>query len=248
MFKKLWAIPLLTCMLSPAYADETIMLKAGYASISSSGQISSSSAGIVGSALNLDNTLAMTKSSNVTLEAAIQLGDSRFGISYMPLKFSGTKTVTTPVQFNGTAFTNNVKSTLDSSIIDLSYTYFLINMDDIPSRLQIGIESSLKFVSSKAMLSSTGLSQEVSANLPIPTIGVRARVALADLVGITANVGYLGYGGNSFLDAQAQIEFSPLPTIGIYAGYRQIALKIDKVGLKVDTTFAGPFAGAFFRF
>jgi len=248
MFKKLWAIPAMACMLLPAYADETIMLKAGYASIASTGSISSTGAGIAGTVLNLDNTLALKNSNNVTLEAALQLGDSRFAISYMPLQFKGTKTVVAPVQFNGQAFTTNVQSTLDSSIIDLSYTYYLINLDDVPSRLQIGIESSVKFVSSKALLSTTGLSQSVSANVPIPTIGVRGRVALADFIGLTGNVGYLGYAGNSFLDAQVQVEFSPLPTLGVYAGYRQIALKIDKLGLKVDTTFAGPFAGAFFRF
>jgi len=234
--------------MSTAQADETIMLKVGYASISSTGQVSSTGAGIAGTLLNLDNTLALQKSNNITLEAAIQLGDSRFSLSYMPLKFKGTKLVTTPVQFNGKSFASNVSSTLDSSIIDLSYTYYLVNLDDIPSRLQIGIESSLKFVSSKALLSTTGLSQAVSANVPIPTLGLRGRIALADFVGISANVGYLGYAGNSFMDAQIQVEFSPLPTLGVYAGYRQIALKVDKVGLKVDTTFAGPFAGAFFRF
>jgi len=56
------------------------------------------------------------------------------------------------------------------------------------------------------------------------------------------------YENNNFLDAEAQIEFSPLPMMGIYAGYRYFDLKIDESDLFVETDFSGPFGGLMVRF
>ena len=56
------------------------------------------------------------------------------------------------------------------------------------------------------------------------------------------------YDGNSFMDAEAQVEFSPLPFVGVYAGYRAFSLKVDESDLAVDVDFSGPFAGALVRF
>ena len=51
------------------------------------------------------------------------------------------------------------------------------------------------------------------------------------------------YEGNYFLDAEAQVEFSPLPMFGLYAGIRYFDLKIDEDEIYVDTQMAGPFGG-----
>jgi hypothetical protein len=84
--------------------------------------------------------------------------------------------------------------------------------------------------------------------VPIPTIGARGRIALADFIGMIGRIGYMEYDSNHFLDAEAQVEFSPLPAVGLYAGYRYFDLKIDEsdlfVGNRVFRAF-WRFAGAF---
>ncbi|MDX8403151.1 MAG: hypothetical protein R8K54_01930 [Mariprofundaceae bacterium] len=229
-----------------AHADEAISIKVGYASLNATGSLSATALGIPGNTLS-DSTLGLDRSNNVTAEAALQLGDSRLSVSYLPLKFNGTSTLA-GVSFNGQNFTGAVTSELKADIFDVGYTYYLVNMDDLPSRFQLGIEASVKYILVDTTLSSALVTENASANIPIPTIGARGRVALADFLGISGRVGYIGYSGNRFLDADAQIEFSPIPTLGIYGGYRYLDVKVDSSGVAVDAQFAGPYVGAFFRF
>lgn len=247
---KLCAAILLICFEAfSAHADETISLKAGYASITPSGNFTANIGGIPGTTLS-DSELGLDRSNNVTAEIAFQLGDGRLSASYLPLKFSGASTLTRNITFNGQTYTTGtpVTSELKADLLDFAYAYYLVNMDDLPSRFQLGLEVSLKYIMADAMLSGGGVTQNASANIPLPTIGARARVALADFIGLSARVGYIGFKSNRFTDADAQIEFSPLPTLGIYGGYRHIDVKLDSSGVIVNTKFAGPYVGAFFRF
>jgi len=236
----------------PACADEAVMLRAGFMSMNANGSFGASGGGLTGTAINVDNNLSLGRSNHMTLEGAIQLGDFRWSLNYFPLNFSGDSTLNIPVSYNGQTYNqgDSVHAKLQADVFDAAVTWYLLNMDDVPSRLQFGLEFALKTVNAKSTLtdSTLGVTQSVSTTMPIPTLGVRGRVALADFVGITGRAGYLGYGGNHFLDSEAQLEFSPLPTLGIYAGYRYIDLKVDHSGVLVDATFSGPFAGGFFRF
>lgn len=241
----------LMCMSSVALADETVSVKLGYQSTAISGQFAGVVNG-VGTHIDMQNELGFKRSNNVTAEAAIQLGDSRLSLGYLPLDFKGSGTLTRAISFNGQTYNvgRTVNSRVKADIFDLAYTYYLVNMDDVPSRFQLGIEPAVKLIQAKASLTDTGtnVTNEVSATVPIPTIGLRARVALADFLGVVARVGYMGYASNRFLDLDGQVEFSPVPLLGLYAGYRKLDLKIDTSGVYVDTRMDGPYVGAFFRF
>jgi len=241
----LWAV-------APARADETVSLKAGFMSLNASGHFASTAGGVAGTPVDVSGTINLKRSNNVTLEGALQLGDFRLALNYLPLDFSGTSVLTSTVKFNGQ--THNVGETVDArlkaKVYDASLTWYLVNMDDLPSRLQFGPEVAVKFINADVSMNNltTGLSSTRGATIPLPTVGARGRVALADFVGLTGRIGFIGYAGNRFVDAEAQLEFSPLPTLGVYAGYRYIDVKFDRSGLQVDTRFQGPFAGGFFRF
>jgi len=235
-----------------AKADETVMLKAGFMSLNASGHFTSSANGVTGTPVDVSGTINLKRSNNVTLEGALQWGDFRLGLNYFPLDFSGTSVLNTAVNFNGLTYNagQTVDARLKAKVYDGSLTWYLVNMDDAPSRLQFGPEVAIKAINADVTMHNVtaGFSSTHSATIPIPTVGARARVALADFVGLTARAGYLGYAGNRFLDAEAQIEFSPLPTLGIHAGYRYIDVKFDTSGLAVSTRLQGPFVGGFFRF
>ncbi len=249
---------LLICMLfvfvfsSFAIADEMVAVKAGFITLNPGGDLAVTASGIGGTSVNLDKDLDIGRSYRGTVEAYFQFGDSRITASYLPLKFSGTKIFSTPVSFKGKSFTAgaSVESSLKADIFDLGYTYFLLNYDDLPSRLQVGIEAAIKLVKAEASMSSSSLSlnESFSAMVPIPTIGLRGRVALADFLGLTGRVGGLGYSGNHLVDSEIQVEFSPIPLVGVYAGYRYIKVKMDRAGIFVDTHLDGPVIGVFARF
>jgi len=240
-----FAILLSSLFITSVHADETVSLKVGYASITPSGDFTASTAGTPGTTFT-DTALGLKKSNNVTAEVAFQLGDGRLSASYLPMKFSGASTVNGT--FNGQTFNSAVTTELKIDMFDVAYAYYLVNMDDMPSRLQLGIEASLKSFKISGTMSGGGATQNASATIALPTIGVRGRVALADFIGLSGRVGYIGYSGNTYTDIDAQIEFSPVPMAGIYGGYRMIDVKADSSGVLLNTKFAGPYAGAFIRF
>lgn len=248
--KPLLALALVLIAATSASADENISLKLGYMTLQPSGQFAATSGGLAGTSADVKNDLGLDRSNNVHAEAAIQFGDSRLNFAYMPIKSTGSGTLTKTVNFNGTTFAaaTTVNSTLKADIFDIGYTYYLLNMDNLPSRLQFGIEASVKYTRAEVGMASAGVNQTRSATAPIPTIGVRGRVALADFIGVNGRIGYLGFNGNQFLDADVQIEFSPIPLAGIYGGYRHLDLKVDTSGVFIDTKIAGPYVGAFVRF
>ena len=232
-----------------ASADETVAIKVGYMVLSPSGQFAAT-ANNVGTRVDLETDLGLGNSSQPTGEIIVNMGDSALSVGFVPMNFSGAAVLNRNITYNGTNYTagTTVASSFKADMFDIGYTYYFINMDDLPSRFQLGFETAIKTVTAKTSISSAGATSSRNATVPIPTLGLRGRVALADFVGLAGRVGYLGYSGNSILDADAQIEFSPVPTLGVYAGYRQLKLKIDSNSVYVNTTLSGPYAGAFFRF
>lgn len=234
-----------------ALADETVSLKAGYQMLSPSGNFTGSDGGF-GTSIDIEDDLDFDDSEEVTAELALQFGDFRLAAGYMPLNFSGTSTLTRTIFFNGKEYDvgDTVKGDIDIDLYDVGLTWYLVNFDDLPVRLQIGPEIAVKIVDGEASVESktTGIREDISGTAAAPTIGARARIGLSDFLALVGRVAYSEYSGNSLLDADAQVEFSPLPLVGIYGGYRYFDLDVDEDDLMIDATFEGPYAGAFVRF
>ncbi len=251
--KTILLVSFLSLILTPltAQADEAISLKVGYLMLAPSGDISTDLDGI-GTDLDVENDLNLDDSENLMVEGALAFGDMKLTVAYIPLSFEGSSILSRDISFNGIDYSINtpVNSSFDVNIFDIGLTYFLINIDDVPTRFQLGLEFSVKVAEADATVtdSITHLSESVSGTLPIPTIGLRARVAFSDFVGIAGRIGYLGYSDNHFLDGDIQVEFSPLPFVGIFAGYRYIDIAIDESDVYFDNNFAGFYGGALVRF
>jgi len=201
-------------------ADEMVSLKIGYASLSPDGSFSSMESGVIDTEVDMEDDLDFDNSDEIMAEVALQLGSFRLSLGYLPLKFSGTSNLTRDITFEGETFsaTDTVKGKMDIDLYDLGLTYYLVNFDDLPVRIQLGPELSVKVLDGELSMSNetTGIDEEVSGTVPVPTIGLRARVGLSDFLALIGRVGYVEYDDNSFLDADVQVEFSPLPSVGIF--------------------------------
>lgn len=234
-----------------ASADELVSFKAGYQNLSPSGTVAGRRNNF-GTKIDIEKDMDLGESNGVTAEVAMQIGRSRLSFEYLPVEYSGTGQMTVDGTFNGQPFSASdiVQSAVKLSLYSVGYALYLLNFDDLPIRLQAGPEVAVRIVDAAVDFvdASSAINEHESATVGIPTVGGRARAALADYLGAVARVGYLEYDGSRFLDAEAQIEFSPVPLLGVYAGYRRFSLKIDRSDLLVDIDFSGPFAGAFARF
>jgi outer membrane protein len=234
------------------WADEIVSFKAGYISLNPDGIFAVNSGGIPGTKVDFDDDLNYDDSEELFAEIALNLGNFRLAAGYLPIDFSGEGNLNQTLIFNGRSFLVNskVSSSVDMDIYDLGLTWNILNIDDLPVRVQLGPELSVKVVDANVSMvdHTTGLSESDSLTAPVPTIGARAKVGLSDWVALVGRVGYMEYDGNSFLDVDGQIEFSPIPLVGIFAGYRYLDLDIDESGLFIDATLDGPYAGVFARF
>lgn len=235
----------------PALADEIVSLKAGYMTLSPSGEIASEIGG-VGSKVDLEDDLGVDDSDNMTAEAAFSLGNFTLTAGYLPLSFEGDSTLSRTIVFDGQIYRSGsrVASSVDMDILDIGLTYYFLNLDDAPTRIQLGLELATKVTDARAEITDLtfGITESADETLPLPTIGLRGRVAFSDFVGLVGRLGYMGYSDNHFLDADIQVELSPLPMIGVYAGYRHIDISIDESDFFADVEFSGFYGGALFRF
>ena len=235
-----------------AWADEIFSFKAGYMSLNPDGIFAVNSGGVPGTQVDFDEDLNLADSQDFIAELALNLGSFRLAAGYLPVDFSGKGNLNQTLIFNGKPFLVNseVSSSVDMDIYDLGLTWNLLNIDDLPVRIQIGPELSVKVVDANVSMvdQAAGLSESASLIAAVPTLGARARVGLSDWGALVGRVGYMEYDGNSFIDVDGQIEFSPIPLVGVFAGYRFLDLEIEASGLFVDATLDGPYAGVFARF
>lgn len=245
-------LALFSVLASSAFADETVSLKGGYLSLNPDGDVAVSTSDLPGTSLDLDDDLGIDDSDDYFLEAALQLGSFRLFAAYLPIDFSGNSVLSESINFKGETFVtgSRVESKVDIDIYEAGLAWFLVNMDDLPVRIQLGPEVSVKYIDTNVELQDRdlGLSESDDFGVPLPTVGVRGRLAFADLLGVVGRIGYAEYSDNSFMDVDAQVEFSPLPLVGLFAGYRYLDIDVDENDVVVDATFSGPYAGALVRF
>ncbi|MBW2452815.1 MAG: hypothetical protein JRF07_10735 [Deltaproteobacteria bacterium] len=245
-------ILLIGLIVSPVSADELFSFKAGYLKLTPDGDFAVSGGGLEGTKVDMDDDLGFDDSEDFVLDAALQVGPLRLFGGYLPIEFSGDGTLSEDITFNGEVFSagSEVKSDVDIDIYEAALAWHLINFDDLPTRVQLGPEVSVKYIDASIDMKDrlSGLKVSESISVPVPTIGLRGRVALADFFGVAARAGYLEYDGNSFLDLDAQIEFSPVPLVGLYAGYRYLDIDVEEDDVVIDASFDGPYAGALIRF
>lgn len=244
---------LIVCFsIGSAAADELISLKGGYLNLDPDGRFAVSSQGLSGTSVEFDDDLGFDESENLFLEAGLQLGAFRLFAAYLPLSFSGDGTLAKEINFNGETFGvgSRVDSDVDLDIYEAGLAWHIINFDDLPVRVQFGPEVAVKYVDADVSMEEDifGTRESESVGVPVPTVGVRGRVAMADFLGVVGRAGYLEYDDNSFLDVDAQVELSPLPMVGVFAGYRYLDVDVDDDSVVIDATFDGPYVGALVRF
>jgi hypothetical protein len=237
---------------APALADELFSLKGGYLKLNPDGKFAVSGGGVKGSNVDMDDDLGFDDSENFFVEGAMKFGSFRIFAAYMPIKFSGNGVLSQNIEFNGETFFagSKVDSDVNVDLYQAGLAWYLINFDDLPVRLQVGPELTAIYIDAdlKMQEDAFGLNESDSAGAPVATIGLRGRLALADYLGVGGRVGYLKFRDNSFWDADIQAEFSPIPFVGLFAGYRYLDIDVDENDVLIDATFEGPYAGAMFRF
>ena len=213
------------------------------------GTVKADLGGVVGDSIDFKDDLGMKDENIAGGMLYFQAGKHRLTLRYAPLKYTGSKNITSTFIFSGVTYstTTKVNSTMELTQTDVQYTYWLLNMK---TGARLGLVGAVKSVNAKASLKAPAASidEEESISAAIPMVGVSAELGLGDLVRFKATGVGVSYGDNSLFDVTAALEISPVPLFGITLGYRGVYLKVDSgdTEVKMDTT--GAFLGLFAHF
>lgn len=209
-----------------------------------SGEITSSVGG-TGTKADLANDLQLGKKSEGYAYAILEHpvpAVPNIKITQTTLSSAGSGAVTGAFTFNGTSYSvsQNVTSTLSLNQTDTTLYYELL--DNVVS-LDVGLNA--KTIKGEATVNTNTSSFSatvpmlyVAAEVAFPTTGLAIGV---DMSTITAS-------GNTLSDMTAKISYTTDFMLGVEAGVRTQAYKIDVDSVVADMKFSGAFVGAYFKF
>jgi len=251
----------LLCLAVPglATADEMVGARVEYWSMDLTGDVAVSGAAGTPTTLSLVNStdgLGLDADNPVGASAWLNLGPFFLFGRYTPIDISGTGTATTNVNFGDVTFKVNgtLDSTLNFNMYDAGLGLNVLNLDDLPVRIQLGVMVQLKVldgsieVTGSEALTGTSTTESNDFTLPIPMVGGHLKLGFADFLSVGVQGAAIVYNGDHLYDVDARVELSPIPFVGISAGYRIMDIAVDESDVDLNATFDGPFIEAFIRF
>ncbi|HAO94234.1 MAG: hypothetical protein A2X93_08420 [Deltaproteobacteria bacterium GWC2_56_8] len=198
--------------------------------------------GAVGTELDIVDDLGMEDKNFFEGRVTLELGSHKLRYGYMPLKWSGSTTLTESVTFAGQTYTASadVDSELNLAYHRLGYEYDFIDL--LNNKLGVIVE--LKYFDGDASLASAalGLDESETFKLPIPTVGVAAQVGLPMIFSVGGEITGISLGSSAYLvDAEAAVNLKPAPFVIISGGYRIFKMHAESDNDLAEVSLSGPF-------
>ncbi len=243
------AVVALGCMLGTgAHADTLFGIYAGVGTWQQSygGNVTSGTTSV-----DIEDELGLPDESNNVLYVAIEhplplLPNIR--AQHADLTVGGTATLTRSIDFNGSTF--NVSDDV-STAIDLTQTDAVLYYEVLDNYVSLDLGLAVRMIDGEISVESTVESAvaEFEGALPMLYAKVRADLPFTGMW-VSAELQGIGYDGNSLTDANAQIGWESSMGLGLEAGWRQYALKLDDLDDIDDgeIDISGPFAAVNFHF
>jgi hypothetical protein len=205
-------------------------------------------AGTAGTEINAKDDLGFSDNNTYSVEAFTGIGNHHLALSYTPLDYSASKNISKTINFNNKNYGGStvVNTDLRLKMFDAEYRYDLLNFENILAGFSINLIGKIKYLDGEAKMNSTLTGeQKQTFGVPIPMIGTGLHVGLiANLLEARAQAAGIGYSGNYFIDALADVAVTPFPFTRIFAGYRYLKIKIDNISDTYgDLDFYGPYLG-----
>ena len=205
-------------------------------------------AGSSGTEINIKDDLGIGDSNTYSVEAFAGLGNHHLTLSYTPLDYSASTNITKPIKFNNKTYTagSGVNTDLRLKMLDAEYRYDLLNFENILSGFSINLLGKVKYLDGEAKMNETFVGeQKQTFGVAVPMIGAGLHVGMiANILEARAQAAGIGYSGNYFVDALADVTLTPFPFMRLSAGYRYMKIKIDNISDTYgDLDFYGPYLG-----
>jgi outer membrane protein len=208
------------------------------------GNVKVDGAGIIGTSIDFDKDLGIDDESYPTIEAFIGADKHHFSLAYTSIDYSGTKTLTKTIVFNGKTYSTSalVSSSIEYRQIDFAYQYDFLNLENILAGFSLGGVFQVTYLDGKVSLKTTGIDEKEEFALPIPMIGLNLHVGLlADILEGRMRGTAIGYSGNMIYEIAGDVSYTPFPFLDIHGGYKIFVIDIDEDDIVFDYGLSGPY-------
>jgi outer membrane protein len=192
-----------------------------------------SSAGLVGTDIDLENLLGLPDDETILhFDAIYRIGTyHRLELGYLATARSGQRTLQNDLDFGDQQFPagTTVSSHFDTKILRVGYAYSLIN----DAQKELGIMGGLHFskFSTEITAAATGQSENSNAATPLPVIGLHGSLALGEKSSLGARIQFFRMdfhryeGSLNFATLDWQRRFGEIFSVGL--AYNYYALNLD---------------------
>jgi outer membrane protein len=215
------------------------------------GNVEVDKARIVGTSIDFEKDLGIDDESYPTIEAFIQADKHHFSVAYTSIEYSGTKTLTRSIVFDGKTYSASslVNSLIEYRQVDFAYQYDFLNLENILAGFSLGGVFQVTYLDGKVGLKTTGIDEKEEFALPIPMIGLNLHVGLlADILEGRMRGTAIGYSGNMIYELAGDVSYTPFPFLDIHGGYKIFVIDIDEDDIVLDYGLSGPYIALTFSF
>jgi len=220
------------------------------------------------------NTSAPGADSKVDVKDDLHLGDETraFGwfklsgipilpdikVKYTPIKFTGSGTTGKTFVFGDLVVPagTQIDSKLEANQFDVTLTYGFpligrVTGGKVNGEWGLNVKVIDGYAKVRYLDPQTSQWQEESksATIPVPMLHLGGEIRPVDLVSLSAGGNWIGYGGSSFYEWEAEVKVYPVKNLFVGVGYRYQRLKIDDISdVSSDLKVKGAFFEAGFTF
>jgi outer membrane protein len=172
-----------------------------------------------------------------------------------PMKFEGSGSKSTPLNYGGVTFDANVKLdaeiTLNQYDVALYYGLPFVRTASV-GKFNIDVGINARFLDLKGRVTglSGGLSvtEEESLAVPIPMLYLAFQLMPTDALALEFEGRGIAIGDNSLYSLIGRVRYNFAGPAFVAAGYRHDMVDIDEDDVVLDADFKGPFAELGFKF
>jgi outer membrane protein len=208
------------------------------------GNVKVDEAATIGDTINFENDLGIEDENYPSVEVFLGGGKHHLSLTYTNIDYSGKKTLTRQITFNGVVYNVNelVESSIEYKMMDLHYQYDFLNLENVLAGFSLGVVFQVKYLDGEVGLKTTGIDEKEDFTFPIPMIGLNLHIGmLADVLEARLRGTAIGYAGNTIYELMADISWTPLPFLDIHGGYKTFVIDIDEDDVIFDYDMAGPY-------
>jgi len=211
------------------------------------GNVKVDEAATIGDTIDFEKDLGIEDENYPSVEVFLGGGRHHLSLTYTDIDYSGKKTLTRKITFNGKDYDIDalVTSSIEYKMMDLHYQYDFLNLENVMAGFSLGAVLQVKYLDGEVGLKTTtgiDIDEKEDFTLPIPMIGLNLHMGiLADVLEARLRGTAIGYAGNTIYELMADISWTPLPFLDIHGGYKRFVIDIDEDDIVFDYDMSGPY-------